>query len=226
MSTHIQHRMYRPALQERDPEVLVGREWLVTNGLGGYASGTPAGTCTRQYHGLLIAALPAPLGRFVMFNHLAEEIKLEDRKVIRLDADEVSARGLTLHAGNLVEFRLESSLPVWRYEIGPVQLEKRVLMPHLQNTVHINYRLLSAPGGLRLRLRPSFHFRPHEAPVNSDLEKSYSLTAIHERIEIRSEVAPPFQMLLTANRCNMVLDGRFREIHYRMERARGYEDTG
>jgi predicted glycogen debranching enzyme len=218
--------MYRPALRERDPEVLVGREWLVTNGLGGYASGTPAGTCTRRYHGLLIAALPAPLGRFLMFNHLAEEIKLEDRKIIRLDADEVSARGLTLHAGNLVEFRLESGLPVWRYEVGAVELEKRVLMPHLQNTVHVNYRLLSSPGGLRLRLRPSFHFRPHEAPVNGELPKSYSFTAMNERFEVRSEIAPPLKMVLIANRCNMVLDGRFREIHYRTERARGYEDTG
>ena len=45
-------------------------EWLVTNGLGGYASGTVAGVVTRRYHGILVAALPAPLGRMVMLNHL------------------------------------------------------------------------------------------------------------------------------------------------------------
>src|SRR6266436_281373 len=68
-------RMPWPESQEARHSGLVEREWLVTNGLGGYASGTIAGACTRRYHGLLIAALPAPLGRRVMFNHLAEEFK-------------------------------------------------------------------------------------------------------------------------------------------------------
>src|SRR4029077_16932953 len=58
------------------PEVLAEREWLVTNGLGGYASGTLLGAITRRYHGLLIAALPAPLGRVVMLNQLTEHLEL------------------------------------------------------------------------------------------------------------------------------------------------------
>lgn len=56
---------------------LVDREWLVTNGLGGYASGTVSGVSTRRYHGLLIAALPAPLGRTVMLSHVYEQIRLK-----------------------------------------------------------------------------------------------------------------------------------------------------
>ena len=52
------------------PESLLTREWLVTNGLGGYASGSVAGVATRRYHGLLIAALPTPIGRTVMLSHL------------------------------------------------------------------------------------------------------------------------------------------------------------
>ena len=60
---------------ERPPR----REWLVTNGLGGYASGTVAGVMTRRYHGLLIASLPAPLGRMVMLNHLLERVRLPGR---------------------------------------------------------------------------------------------------------------------------------------------------
>ena len=56
-----------------DPaSALLTREWLITNGLGGYASGTLAGVPTRRYHGPLVAALPAPLGRTLMLNHLAE----------------------------------------------------------------------------------------------------------------------------------------------------------
>ena len=58
--------------KEHPAESLVDREWLVTNGIGGFASGSVAGVPTRRYHGLLIAALPTPLGRTVMLNHLSE----------------------------------------------------------------------------------------------------------------------------------------------------------
>src|SRR5436190_16505390 len=116
MSTKLLQRMPWSALPEKKPEVLLGREWLVTNGLGGYASGTVSGACTRRYHGLLIAALPAPLGRMVMFNHLGEEIKLEDRQIARLDTEELPDGTLSHHPGWLAEFRLESGLPVWHFQ--------------------------------------------------------------------------------------------------------------
>src|SRR3954452_14164257 len=58
------------------------REWLVTNGLGGYASGTVAGVVTLRYHGLLIASLPAPLGRMVMLNHLLELVRSRSGQVL------------------------------------------------------------------------------------------------------------------------------------------------
>ena len=58
------------------------REWLVANGLGGYASATIAGTITRRYHGFLIAALPPPLGRMVVLNDLDVEIEREDGGVV------------------------------------------------------------------------------------------------------------------------------------------------
>jgi hypothetical protein len=65
-------------------EPLLTREWLVTNGLGGYASGTVAGVATRRYHGLLIAALPNPLGRCMMLKHLWEQLRLPDGTLVYL----------------------------------------------------------------------------------------------------------------------------------------------
>ncbi len=214
------------ALPEKDPEVLLEREWLVTNGLGGYASGTVSGACTRRYHGLLIAALPAPLGRFVMFNHITEEIKLEDRKIIRLDLeDSASSKMDELNA--LGEFRLDGGLPFWRYEIGPIKLEKHLLMPYLQNTVYIHYRLLAAPGTVRLRLRPSMHFRPHEAPVTAHAPFTYTVTAVEDRIDIRSDAEPLLRIRAVGGKTQLILDGgRFHQVHYRAEKARGYEYEG
>src|SRR4029453_12643210 len=69
-------------------EQLLYREWIVTNGLGGYASGTLSGAITRRYHGLLIAALPAPLGRVVMWNHVSEFLRFGDNDVVSLGGEE------------------------------------------------------------------------------------------------------------------------------------------
>ena len=114
----------------------------MTNGLGGYASGTVAGVLTRRYHGLLVASLPAPLGRLVMLNHLLERVRLPNRQVVWLgDEDEVAGPNVADRSEHLAEFRLELGLPVWRYEL-PGAIEKRILMPHGQNTVHVTYRLL------------------------------------------------------------------------------------
>ena len=100
---------------EADPHLQ--QEWLVTNGLGGYASGTVSGAITRRYHGLLIAALPNPLGRMMMLNGLSERLRLPDRTAVYTGAEELSAAPpeSTLAA---TEFRLEAGLPVWRYEVA------------------------------------------------------------------------------------------------------------
>ena len=66
------------------PEILVSREWLVTNGLGGYAAGTVAGVPTRRYHGFLVAALPSPLGRTMMLQCLSEDARLPSGEVVHL----------------------------------------------------------------------------------------------------------------------------------------------
>src|SRR5262245_26742233 len=166
----IQNRMpwsRKSETEEADPVVLLTREWLVANALGGYASASVSGACTRRYHGLLIASLPAPLGRMVMLSHFGEEIALPDESVVDFSGEELSEEHLDLHCAEyLTDFRLEAGLPVWRFDIHGSKVEKRVWMPHLQNTVYISYQFLGDTGTLRLRLRPSMHFREHEAPVS------------------------------------------------------------
>src|SRR5271170_8399623 len=95
-------------------EVLVSKEWLVTNGLGGYASGTLAGVITRGFHGYLVAALPVHQGRMMMLNELVETIQLEDGTSVQLGGEERVGAPLRAHgAAYLKEFRLENGVPVW-----------------------------------------------------------------------------------------------------------------
>jgi len=204
------------------------REWLVTNGLGGYASGTVAGVATRRYHGLLVAALPAPLGRVVMLNHLSERYRDAHGTVYELDGEERVGAALGPHAEHLTELRLEAGLPVWRYAFGDAVVERRLLLPHRQNTTHVSWRLVEGGTPLRLTLRPALHFRPHEAPVSSALDAGYALTVIDDRYEIRGPAAtPPLRLLLHGDRHGFtVAPRRLEQVLYRVERSRGYDDTG
>ncbi len=213
----------------QDPVLLLTREWLVTNAFGGYASASVSGACTRRYHGLLIAALPAKLGRIVMLSHFGEEIAMPDDSVIDFSGEELSEEHMNLHSAEfLTEFRLEAGLPVWRYNIRGCIVEKRLVMPHLQNTVYISYRYLCDNGMIRLRLRPAMHFREHEAPVSLPLDKPYSVRAVGNQYEIASDgKIPPLRFRLYGPQAGFVLEGgRFKTIFYRVEQSRGYECRG
>jgi predicted glycogen debranching enzyme len=210
-------------------EPLVAREWLVTNGLGGYASGTVSGVCTRRYHGLLIASLPAPLGRTMMLNHLSEQVRLPDGKAVHFGGEERADRSLDVPgAGHLTEFRLEGGLPVWRYEVAGFVIEKRLYLPHQQNTVHVTYRLLSGEGAVRLKLRPALHFRGHEAPVSATLVGPYHLTAVDGRYEVSAgHDLPPLRMRLYGQRGAFTVESqKLPELLYRLEESRGYDARG
>src|ERR1041385_2738671 len=93
-------------------ETLLELEWIVTNALGGYASGTISGAVTRRYHGLLIAALPVPLGRVVMWNHISEFLRFGPKDVVSLGGEERAGGQLNLHGAEFLrEVRLEDALP-------------------------------------------------------------------------------------------------------------------
>jgi glycogen debranching enzyme len=212
-----------------DPVKLLNREWLVTNGLGGSASGTVAGVITRRYHGLLVAALPAPHGRTVMLSHLYERLRLPDGTLLAFGGDEREGDALEVPAMNhLVELRLEGGLPIWRYDVQDYVLEKRLLLPHSQNTVHITYQLLSGPGPVRLELRPSVNFRPHEDSVDQPIEVPYVLTGIGQRYEIAGPPdLPPLRLYTYGQGGALTLDGGVsRDVRYRVEADLGYESRG
>ena len=210
---------------ERPPR----REWLVTNGLGGYASGTVAGMLTRRYHGMLVASLPAPLGRMVLLNHLLERVRLPGRGVIWLgDQDEVAGPNAADQTEHLAEFRLELGLPVWIYRVDGFTIEKRVLMPYGQNTVHITYRVLKGEGTIRFNLRPSVHYRGYEASVDQATPQVYTIAATGQRYELSAGAdLPVLRMQLIGTRGALTLDEKgASDIPYQMEETRGYQWKG
>jgi predicted glycogen debranching enzyme len=213
-----------------DTEANATREWLVTNALGGYASGTVAGVITRRYHGLLIAALPAPLGRIVMLSHIAEQVRWPDGNRVEIGGREQSGQNADGRGhGYLVEFRLEGGLPVWRYDVEGLVIEKRLFMTHMQNTVHVMYELVSGAASAEMALRPSVNFRAQEAPVSEPLGWPYEFRAVGDQCEIRwsGSNVPPLRLLLCGPDATFTLKGkRIDNVQYPVEESRGYQARG
>jgi predicted glycogen debranching enzyme len=127
-------------------------EWLVTNGIGGYASGTVSGIVTRGYHGILVASLAPPVDRRVVVPALIETVTSNGRVLPLSSARWSSGTVAPDSIESLLSFRLDGTVPVWRFDCAGVVLEKRVFMDHGANVTRVDYLLLSAPGDVSLKV--------------------------------------------------------------------------
>ncbi|MEI8351365.1 MAG: glycogen debranching enzyme N-terminal domain-containing protein, partial [bacterium] len=166
----------------RDLAVALRNEWLETNGLGGYALSTIQNCNTRKYHGLLVAALDQPPGRFVLLSKF-EDTVLSNRQEFPLSCNRYP--GVIHPDGHLAlaEFHQEEG-PVFLYEAGDVRLRKRILMIQGENTVLLRYDLESAESRIRLRLNPLLAFRRHHELKQEDPFIRQELSAVYKGFSI------------------------------------------
>lgn len=174
------------------------REWLVTNGTGGYASGTVAGLLTRRYHGLLVAALQPPLGRTLMLAKLDDTALYGDR-FYPLHANRWADGTVGPHGYRYLEqFALEGSIPVWRYACADALLEKRVWMQPGANTTYIHYRLARATQPLMLTLKAMVNYRDHHSNTQAN---GWRMTIVPEEHGVYVSAYPEaIQLHLTSDR--------------------------
>ena len=143
------------------------REWLETNGIGGFAGGSISGAMTRRYHGLLTAATQPPLGRITMLSKF-EETLIIDGSPFELSTNEYPGKVYPEGYKYITSFRLDP-FPIWTYELEGVLLEKKIFMVHGENTTVIRYSITGkSSGDLRLELRPllsfvDYHHLQHES---------------------------------------------------------------
>jgi glycogen debranching enzyme len=137
------------------------REWLVTNGLGGYASGTVVGLLTRRYHGLLAASLPLLHGRTLLLTSLDETASYGGQVYAlscnRWSGGEVEPAGYRY----LESFRLEGTTPVWSYAFQDALLEKRIWMEPGANTTYVRYDLRRGSATVALSAKAIVNHRDH-----------------------------------------------------------------
>jgi predicted glycogen debranching enzyme len=204
-------------------DVALPREWLVTNGLGGYAAGTLAQCNTRRYHGLFVPALPG-WGRTVVVPRLREELFAGDQ-AFRLDGEELTDGQLRLPGlQRLRRFTLSGSLPRWEWDLGEAQLSRTFVFLHAENTAFVRWvHLGGAP--LRLRIRPFTAFRFHDKPLPPPGELP-TVVLRGERVEIQTapHVQPLRLRMVAGSAVPFVsLPERSAELLLRVERARGLD---
>jgi len=200
------------------------REWLVTNGLGGYASGTVAGVNTRRYHGLLVAALAPPVQRTVLVagsvdwaTYAGERYALSTHEYADGTVDPDGYR-------NLVGFRLDGMLPVWTFALADALVERRVWMAYGSNTTYVRFTVVRSSGPLELELRPLVTYRDFHS-----LSRAYGwapgFVQVSDGIEVRAfDGARPFRILCNDATFNPEATWYFNFLH-RKERTRGLDDT-
>ena len=146
------------------------REWLVTNGIGGYAMGTVSGVLTRRYHGLLVAALQPPVGRTLLVTQFDEVAAYAGETFSLLANRWVGGRVEPAGYEHLERFRLDGTTPVWTFCCGDAQLEKRIWMQTGANTTYVRYELRRASASVALSVKAVVNYRDHHGNTHLDTQ--------------------------------------------------------
>ena len=204
------------------------REWLETNGLGGFASSTITGLNTRRYHGLLVAATKPPVGREVLLSKLEETLLIDGQ---RFDLSANRYPGVVHPQGfrYLTGFRLDP-FPVFTYEVEGIVIEKAVFMVYGENTTVVQYEHKSTkrpqpPTSLGLEIRPLIAFRDYHSTthangaLNAGVEQSPELAAVAPYAGLPT-------LYLAHNAIELQKTGDwYRNFEYDIERERGLDFT-
>src|SRR5262252_6748965 len=199
------------------------REWLETNGIGGFASTTITGCHTRRYHGLLVAATKPPVGRFVLLSKLEETLVVGDRRV------ELSTNrypGVVHPQGYrwLKEFRLDP-FPTFTFAGEGIVIEKTVFMVQGENTTVVEYRMVNGTPepNVRLQLRPLIAFRDYHSlthendAINGMVDRKPGLASFSPYLGLPT-------LYLANNAVSVESSGHwYRNFEYEAERERGLD---
>src|SRR5436190_8340628 len=208
-----------------DLQAAISREWLETNGIGGYASGTVSGANTRRYHGLLVAATKPPLGRAVLLSKL-EETAVIDGERFELSANQypgiVHPQGFTF----LKNFRLDP-FPVWTFHAGGIEIEKKAFMIYGKNATVISWSIRCRETidkqTVSLELRPLLAFRDYHHLQRETREFDTSISIDNGLVSMRPLSDLP-TLYLNSNAIAVEQTGHwYRNFEYSIEQERGFD---
>ncbi len=207
-----------------DLEQALEKEWLETNGIGGFASSTIVGLNIRRYHGLLIAATHPPAGRSLLLSKFEETLIVGGR---RYDLSANQYPGAIYPQGHqwLTSFRLDP-FPIFTWEIEGLRIEKSLFLVHGENTAVVSYRLSALSDNeaqCRIEIRPLIAFRDFHGTTHENAAIQGEATIDDSIVTIRPYDDLP-RLHFTHNAHTAVIKGEwYRNFEYRVERERGLD---
>jgi predicted glycogen debranching enzyme len=204
-------------------ETSSAREWLTTNGIGGYAAGTISGANTRRYHGILVASLKPPVERVVLVAKLELSVVYLGREY-HLSANEFDSGVIDPRGFQHIEFfDLHHGIPLWRFAIADALLEQRVFMAPGCNTTYVGLSVVRASAPLQISLTPLCTYRDYHS--HSRGARSFVVAAGADHCSVQaSDGARPIRMSISQGRFHAAAAWYWNFFH-REERARGLDSS-
>lgn len=198
----------------------LNRDWIITNGIGGFASQSALGANTRKYHGLLVAALTPPARRFLVLSKVDESIEIEDKKYNLFT--NISNNYMSEGFKYLVDFNKEY-IPIYTYKVEDTIIKKFICMKYGENTVTILYRIKNQNKNAKLTLAPIINFRDfHTINNNHEYKVKQSHYNTKVKLIIDDNSQNPIYMNCSEGKYFKHIDDRFNNMFYPIEERRGF----
>ena len=196
------------------------REWVITNGIGGFASSTDMGLNTRRYHGLLIAACNPPGLRKLILSKVDESIELNGKKY---NLYTNTSGGVTTEGYKYMQKFEKTIIPIYTYKVKNVIIEKSICMLHGKNTVVIVYRVINQKAKAKLLLTPIVNFRDFHAETH-DLKFRYTQKINRDKVQLDfGENKGKINLYVEGAKYKEYIDNIFYSMFYQREALRGFD---
>ena len=198
----------------------LNKEWVITNGIGGFCSSTILGANTRRYHGLLIAPLIPPAQRHLLISKVDENISVngEDYKLYT----NICKNHISDGYKNLDSFEKEV-LPIFTYKVKDIKIVKTISMVQGRNTVVISYKIKNGKNEAKLTLAPIIHFRDfHQMTPNHDFSLRQKIDKNKVRIEVDGNASTPMYIYVNDGEYFEHKNDKFKNMYYLKEEERGF----
>ena len=209
-------------LSKKQLEIKSGltKEWVITNGIGGFASQTVLGINTRKYHGLLVAPLVPPARRYVILSKIDESIEINGKEEILYS--NICKNFISEGYKNLESFEKKYN-PIFIYNVNGVQIEKQISMVYMKNIVCIYYKIKNIDKDIKMKLAPVMNFRDfHCMNTGHNYNVNQKIDANKIRVTIDGNKTTPIYLYCKEGKYIEHQNDIFRNMYYIEEEKRGF----
>ena len=196
------------------------KEWILTNGIGGFSYSTEVGCNTRKYHGLLVAALNPPARRFLILSKLDEALVINNKEHILYT--NMGKSYISEGYKNLAQFEKEY-VPIFSYKIKETEIKKLICLEYGKNTVCVYYKIKNGNYKAKFKIAPIVNFRDfHTTNSNHDYKLNQTINNTKIKIIVDDNSYSPIYMYLTDGKYIEHYNDNFKNMYYIEEEKRGF----